>query len=139
MLEKLTKYFDKKSVKEYVAALFTYLLSIGIFLSPIIVDYKNLPKGYELPKVHFIQILSGILIILGIIYVSIILADSFLKRKIKIKKSFIILTAVTILLLLSALSSSYKDIAIFGNVFREQGVITYLLMIFAAYFTFKIV
>ncbi len=98
-------------------------------------DYTTLPKGYELPKVFFYQIICSIIILLGTV---LFLINTYKEQRISLAKSFYVVSAVSILLSLSALLSPYQEIAIWGNTFRYQGLLTYLLMIWASYVVFKV-
>lgn len=104
--------------------------AFGIAVSPFIVDYNTLPKGYELPKVVFYQIVCSIIILLTFILG---IVRSKQSESFKLPKSFYLVGIITFLFILSALLSPYREIAIWGNSFRFQGLITYLLMLWAAY------
>lgn len=109
------------------------IAAFGIAVSPFVVDYNTLPKGYELPKVVFYQIVCSLIIV-----VSFVVGISRLKQKpnLKLPKSLYFLGIISILFLISTILSTHIDIATWGNSFRFQGVITYLLMIWAAYGVF---
>lgn len=109
------------------------LAAVGIAVSPFIVDYTTLPRGYELPKVIFYQIICSIIIVLSFI---VGVFRSRKQDKFILPKSIYLVGVITILFILSALLSPHKEIAIWGNSFRFQGLITYLLMLWAAYGVF---
>jgi O-antigen ligase len=128
-MENLKKYI-KNNYLDLISTLVVITAAVGIFASPFIVDYQTLPKGFELPKVIFIQIVCVIAILLS--FLGYILSSAK-QPKLKPSKSFYLMIVVSILFIVSALISPYLEIAIWGNSFRLQGVITYLLLIWAAY------
>lgn len=109
------------------------LAAFGIAISPFIVDYNTLPKGYELPKVIFYQIICSIIIVLSFI---VGIAHSKQSESFKLPKSFYLVGIITALFIFSAVLSPHQEIAIWGNSFRFQGLITYLLMLWATYGVF---
>jgi len=106
------------------------IATFGIAVSPFIVDYETLPKGYELPKVIFFQIICSIIIVISFA-ITIIKAEK--QKEFKISKSFKLVAVISALFLISTFLSTHVNIAIWGNSFRFQGVITYLLMLWASY------
>ncbi len=110
------------------------IASLAIFFSPFVVDYNDLPKGYELPKVHFLIALAALIIIVTLVkYISVV----YKKGKFIFSKDFIVFLAVVIIFILAALVSPHFQTAIFGNSFRDQGLIAHLLLIGMAYSVYK--
>lgn len=114
--------------------LIVIVASLAILISPFVVDYSNLPKGYELPKVSFINAISALIIILGVIKY---LGNLYRTRLFKIPKDFLILGVVIIIFLFTTLVSPHFNIAVYGNSFRDQGLITHLLIVIMAYILYK--
>ncbi|MBE0573348.1 hypothetical protein IH575_00390, partial [Candidatus Dojkabacteria bacterium] len=124
-----------KSKPYHLPLIITIVAAFGVAVSPFIVDYATLPKGYELPKVFFYQIICSIIILLGTV---LLLLNAYKEQRIHLAKSFYVVLVLSVLLSLSALLSPYQEIAIWGNTFRYQGLLTYLLMIWASYVVFKV-
>src|SRR5215216_4865406 len=89
------------------------LLSFGIIFSPLITDKNNLPTGWELPKVIFIQGFCALLILLS-------LANRIYKRDLNFSIYYILIAV----LIVSTLLSENREIAIYGNQFRNAGLLT---------------
>ncbi len=104
--------------------------AFGIAVSPFVVDYNTLPKGYELPKVFFYQAVCIIILVLAFIAAALKQKN---KTKFKVPKSLYVVLITTVLFILSALLSKHIEVAIWGNSFRFQGLITYLLLLWATY------
>ena len=118
----------KKYLQKNIAIL---IISLILFLAPLIVNYSDLPKGFEIPKVHFLNISTLVLIAVSVILL--------LKNKIglsTLKKPIIIIFVITLLLLFTTLLTPYMNISLFGNSFRDQGFIFYILVLFAGFITF---
>lgn len=123
----------QNSVKNTIKNLVVIVAATGIGISPFIVDYSTLPKGYELPKVLFIQIISSLIIFLilnGFLY------KTIKNKKVNLPSSILIPIIISVLLILGTVGSPFPEIALWGNPFRLQGLITYLLIIWAAYGVF---
>src|SRR5260221_5317627 len=110
------------------------IAALGIFISPLVVDYATLPKGYELPKVFFWQATCLIIIVVSVLNFVVKIVKA---KKVSITIDFLVLIILMLLLLISALFSPFQNIAIIGNEFRFQGLFTYSLMISAAYCVYK--
>jgi hypothetical protein len=119
MLKKLENYQN----------LIILLIATVVFLSPFVVNYSNLPKGYELAKVHFINFSSALITIVFLIGLLTHKLKFSLKR---LKNVVIILVGLLILYLIATIFSDYKDISLIGNYFREQGLIFYSLITIVA-------
>jgi O-antigen ligase len=113
----------------------------------LVVDYENLPAGWELPKVHFLQIS---LLIVSLFYF-------IAARSLGSKRNLLIVSLLLSFLLISSLVSEYsrdfdhtliqsplysfidqildisKRTAIWGNIFRDLGFISIGIMIIALY------
>lgn len=107
-----------------------FLAGLILAIAPFVVDYTTLPKGFELPKVLFLQIGGLLLIALGFTKFAYKLAY---RKAGKFKFSWWILALVVGFLVLSTLLSPFPEIALWGNSFRLQGVITHLILILAAF------
>ncbi len=130
----MQKSFLEKAA-DYIQNNFTILLiSLGLAVSSFMVDYATLPKGYELPKVYFWQLLSFVIIVMT---TTNYFLDSLRNNKLKISKDFILLLIIIALFITSTIFSFEPQISLFGNQFREQGLITYILIIGLSYITFK--
>ncbi len=107
------------------------ILSISLILSPLILDTLTLPKGYELPKVLFLQITSVVLFLIVIIkfLIRTLNTKNLSLKTIRISKPFVISLILILLILISSLTSDYSHTALYGNSFRLQGGITHILMI----------
>lgn len=119
-----------KSIKTLSIKIFNNLeiifIAIIVFLSPLIVNYTDLPKGYELAKVTFFQICT---IILFFVFISKNLFAVFKNSKLTFSKDVFIALFFIILILITTFLSDFQNIAIFGNQFRFQGAITHILMV----------
>lgn len=102
------------------------VLLLSILISPLILDNTSLPKGYELPKVLFLQITSVVLF--SIVTIKTVI-KSINNKKIKINIKFVISLIILISVILSTLTSDYQFTSLHGNPFRLQGGITHILMI----------
>jgi len=131
-----------RAMKEKLLKIYNYLeenivvivVSLGIFISPFIVDYATLPKGYELPKVHFLVAISAVVIFLGVIKY---FENIYKKKKFIFGKDSAVFLVLVILFIISSLVSPHYTTSIFGNSFREQGLITHLLIVGMAYVLYK--
>jgi hypothetical protein len=129
----------------------TLFLSIILFISTLIHQDSWLPQGWELPKVRFLQWSLSLLLIIIFAY-HIYLAK---KGKWFITGKTFVITAIAFLLLISSILSVYYrpldavpvensyynflnsifnfgnsiQASVFGNIFREQGFITYILIL----------
>lgn len=114
--------------------LFIILLSIVIFLSPLVVNYSDLPKGFELAKVNFLNLTTTILFIFFLF--------QLLRKKVDIlqifkRKKFFGLVIITFLsFYLSTILTSYPDVAFFGNSFRQQGFIFHFFLLIISVLSF---
>lgn len=128
-MNKLIEYI-KNNLLLVLQQIIIFIAAVGISVSPFIVDYNTLPKGYELPKVFFYQIICAVILILS--FITGVLKQRNL-NKFRLPKSLYAVLIITLLFIISTLLSTHPEIAIWGNSFRLQGVITYLLMIWAVY------
>jgi hypothetical protein len=110
------------------------LTSFALFLSPLIIDHDTLPKGFELPKVKFVLIISILIITIGLSnrIIHILTGPKKFNRS-----RFTAFALIITPLIISTLLSPYKDITFFGNEFRLQGLFTYLLIILSLYFVYE--
>lgn len=110
--------------------IFIILISLIIFLSPLSVNYSDLPKGFELAKVNFLNLTT--LLLFSLFLFQIIRRGLNLEqlRKNKLVISFIFLVFLSFFL--STILTSYPDIALFGNSFRQQGFFFHFLLIIIA-------
>lgn len=131
---KFLKNLLKRDSVSILKLLIILTASVGIAVSPFVVDYNTLPRGYELPKVLFFQIICSIIILLSTIAFC---TKSFKEKSIKISRSFWIISLISVLFIVSTLLSPHLEIAIWGNYFRLQGAITYLLLLWGAYGVYK--
>jgi O-antigen ligase len=114
--------------------LINFLIALAILFSPLIVNYADLPKGYEIPKVVFWQYFPlGLLTIATIFY----LINSIRAKKPQYSKDILVVIFLAGLFLLITQSSPYKDIALYGNSFRFQGLITHLIFLILGYLIYK--
>ena len=88
--------------------------AFGIAVSPFVVDYNTLPKGFELPKVMFYQIICSILIVLSLF---IYLSKSGSQSKFKTYKSFYLVVIISILFIISTIVLLVKISLNFGLIF----------------------
>lgn len=146
MLDKLKK-FDLVSLFETFSNWFLIIIiSSYIFLSSIAIDYSNLPKGFELPKADFLSkgglVIFSVFIIFKFINIGLLVYRNknfdFIKQT-KPWVEFIILGLCSFILLFSAVVSPYSDMAIYGNEWRTQGVLTYLPIFLVGYVIYKTV
>lgn len=114
--------------------LIVIVASLAILISPFVVDYSNLPKGYELPKVSFLNAMSVVIILLGAIkYIEVL----YRTKKFRVPKDFIIFAILMIIFIFSTLVSPHFNLAVYGNSFRDQGLITHALIVASAYVVYK--
>lgn len=116
-----------------IIAIIRSLIILTACISPFVVDYSNLPLGYEIPKAIFVQIIAFIVLCLFLIH-------KFIKRDFRLfpKKQRILQTLPLALLLIGLVASTFNRpldqyTAIWGNEYRYQGLIFLLLMISLSY------
>jgi MFS family permease len=96
------------------------LLTIGLFLiGPFIVRYDQLPWGYETPKGTFVMLMSIIISIFGLLTIIPTLSPSQLQRK-QILAPMLVIVGW---LMLTTWQASDPQMALWGNQFRQQGLI----------------
>lgn len=131
------------------------LIAFGIFASPFVSDQSDLPKGWELPKVYFWQVLSSSLIAiilisrmlkkirskdftlnkLHLVFVSLLFFYLLISLGFKLTRGTEISSEnnplyLTILPILYGVNESHLvKISVFGNTFRETGFITIALLL----------
>ncbi len=118
----------------YFPHLIIFLVGFALFISPFVVDYNTLPKGFELPKVAFWQAFSIAIILLSLLYS---LFNILKTRKVIIPKSLYFITGLVILLYITTSLSPYPKMSMFGNEFRDQGFLTHTLVVLLAYVVYK--
>lgn len=129
----MKKLLDKKNI---TSNLIISLLCIVIIIAPLIVDYSNLPKGYEVNKVFFINAISGL--ILAIFSVSGVYKLVRRKKLPEIGSNDVIVFFLLVLsMCLSSVLSAHPEIAYFGNSFRFQGFYTHLLLVTTGFVVYK--
>ena len=120
------------------------LVVLMVFFSPFIVNYNDLPKGYELPKVTFFQVFTIILLasfLLKVIY------NTAQSNIVKFDKSLIVVFTGIFLILIASIISPFQaklsfdsllnEMPWIGNSFRFQGAFTHILMVIFAYIVYK--
>lgn len=146
----MKKLFQKLNFSD----LLVFITGIAFVVSPLIVDFDSLPKGWELPKVYFWVIFSFLTVLIIWIYKT----YKFLKNPdAKINYSYFGLLILLLILFLSTSLSEYGRIifpdnnpnplyqlifnlkpetsnlsvsmSLYGNSFRDQGFITFLFII----------
>jgi O-antigen ligase len=132
---KFIKYIKSKPIFSF-SNIFILFIAFAVFYSPFVVDYATLPKGFELPKVSFWQIISIISIVLSMSYA---LYTIFKEEKLRIPKDFYFLIITIFLFFISTSLSPYPQMSLFGNEFRHQGFITHVLIITLAYSVYKFI
>lgn len=110
------------------------ITSLALAISPFVVDYSNLPSGFELPKVMFFQAICVVIVILSILNFGI---DIINNRDFAFKKGFLLTVILSLIFLLSSLLSDFKEVSLWGNSFRFQGFFTYFLIIWAIFAVYK--
>lgn len=101
------------------------LIAVVIFLSPFVVNYSSLPKGYELAKVHFINLSSALI---SAIFLNGILTNKLTFSTRRLRNVGIVVGGLILLYIATTLFSDYKEVSITGNYFREQGLLFYSLI-----------
>ena len=134
IIQKKFKILNDLGLKLTIPNLIIFLTALALFVSPFVVDYNTLPKGFELPKVIFWQMSALVIILIATLYY---FYKSFAEKSFNIPKSFIVCLALIIILIISSLISPYQEIAIYGNDFRLQGVLTYILIILLSFIVYK--
>lgn len=101
----------------------TFYLAVIVGLAPFVVNYFDLPKGFELAKVNFlyVSILSGAFLL----FINLI---SFKKINLR-KKSIALLFLLLIGFLFSTFLSEFQNVALLGNFFREQGLFLHIVLL----------
>jgi hypothetical protein len=107
---------------------------IILLIGSLLVNWNNLPIGYELPKVIFMGLSSIFLIVLATFFV---LIDFFNSKEIRVNRSFIVLIILLLLYIISSARSEFPEISINGNSFRYQGLIFYSLITIASYVCYR--
>lgn len=102
--------------------------------------------GYEVPKVRFILFVSFILIVATVIALAffafqkklmfIDLIKNILKKRLTI---FCVALSIILIFAIQLLPDIYRETAIWGNYFREQGVIFYLILIWLFYLIYLLI
>lgn len=120
------------------------LASLIIFVAPLVVNYNDLPKGYEIPKVVFFQIST---LILFAIFLARTVFSFTNSKPIRLEKSLVVLIITIVLIIISSLVSPFSNgfdieslksnISLVGNSFRLQGAYTHVLMAIFAYIIYK--
>jgi len=129
-------------IKTKSSDLFVFATSLIIFIVPLITDQATLPKGWELPKVYFLQLAIFILITCFCLH------RLSTKKKLLQRVSLKIPGAIAAILVLSSVvnldfvragreeSPIYNFLrfsgapeTILGNVFRDSGLIMLLLLL----------
>lgn len=152
--------FFGKNYEGIFSNLIVLLFSISLFISSLLVDEATLPKGYVLPKVQFIQITCVLFIVFISLYrITGLIKSGNVGHYYGLIGYLTAIVIISITSFASAytryldieigsneiyslLFGSFKDlsqggdvvkvrIAIFGNEFREEGLITYFLLITA--------
>lgn len=124
-------------VKNIISNSIIGLVCVAILISPLIVDYSNLPRGFEINKVFFINTISGIILTLYILskFVQTVRRKQFpTVGKIDVIFFFGLLLSLS----LSSLFSPYQETTYFGNSFRFQGFYTHLFLLTTAYIVYKV-
>lgn len=154
-METIEELFKSKIQRLSVNDIPVILLSVGIIIAPVFIDPSISSKGWELPKVWFWQIYS--LVLIAIILCIAIYRKTKFNSTFQLSKFQLLLFPILIFTLSvgSFLSDNFRILhfnltenplykfllqvvgetelveirtAIFGNEYREQGVITFLLI-----------
>lgn len=107
------------------------LVSLIIFISPLIINYKDLPKGFELPKVLFLNITTAVTLAIFIV-----LNLNSIQRLKQYRTSITFIGICSLTFLLSTILSPYYNISLYGNSFRDQGLIFYILVLIGGLITY---
>src|SRR5690606_13009655 len=110
------------------------LIALIVLISSFVVNYADLPKGFELAKVTFLNIAAIVLIGISLIHWIYITLE---KEKLQFDKNFLVLILILFIYCMSSVFSDYQDISVYGNVFRNQGHIFYSLITVLAYIAYK--
>lgn len=110
------------------------LIALIVLISSFVVNYADLPKGFELAKVTFLNIAAIVLIGISLIRW---IYNTLEKEKLQFDKGFFVLLLMLFIYCVSSIFSDYQDISVYGNSFRNQGLIFYSLITVLAYLVYK--
>lgn len=110
------------------------LIALIVLISSFVVNYADLPKGFELAKVTFLNIAAIVLIGISLIRW---IYNTLEKEKLQFDKGFFVLLLMLFIYCVSSIFSDYQDISVYGNSFRNQGLIFYSLITVLAYIAYK--
>ncbi|MEP7103919.1 MAG: hypothetical protein ABI721_04405 [Candidatus Dojkabacteria bacterium] len=146
-MEKLLK---KIKPKDFVKAVVVFQLSIVLFFASVVINNNDtVPgRGFESAKVNVIQVGSTLIIFTTFVFLAYALftyssskkdLETGFKKLFKSWKSLLFIGLLSLSLIISTEISPFREIATQGNIFRFQGLSTYLPMILCAYVLYKCV
>lgn len=122
----MTRKFNKIKEPTNIIILLT---SIVVFLSPFVVNYTILPKGFELAKVHFLNISTAVILL---VFLFLLFSKKIKLEKDKLRKALLVCLIIIVSFVITTILSSHSNISLYGNSFRDQGLIFYTLITLAA-------
>ncbi len=148
MFKRISEFFSKISPKEIVKLIIVLEISVALFFASVVINNNDtVPgRGFESAKVNVIQVSSTIVIFTTFVFLAFALFNysnnsqdllTGFKKLLKSWKSLLFMGLLSLSLIISTQISQFKQIATQGNIFRFQGLSTYLPMLLACYILYK--
>ncbi len=148
MYKIISKLFAKITPKEFVKLIIILEIAVSLFLSSVVINNNDtVPgRGFESAKVNVIQVSSTIIIFTTFVFLAFALFNysnsaedlkTGFKKLFKSFGSLIFIGLLSLSLILSTRLSPFVNVATQGNIFRFQGLSTYLPLILCCYILYR--